>query len=161
MANHCVISQCGIYRYTWWPYDFCDHQPGRFVQFIGLNPSTADEYSSDPTVRRCKQFAKDWGYSGLCMTNLFAFRATDPSVMKAVCEPIGPDNNDRLRGIASVAGIVIGAWGTHGGHLGRDREVVRLLSDVCKLHYLRKTKDGFPGHPLYLPKTLKPVEWHL
>ncbi len=161
MTNHCAMSPCGIYRYTWWPRDFCDHQPGKFVQFIGLNPSTADESRSDPTVRRCMQYARDWGYAGLCMTNLFAFRATDPADMKRAASPVGPENDERLSGIAAVAGIVIGAWGTHGGHLGRDREVVRLLSGVCQLHYLRKTQAGFPGHPLYLPKSLTPIAWQL
>ena len=47
----------------------------------GLNPSTADENKDDPTIRRCNSFANDWGYGGLCMTNLFAYRATDPSVV--------------------------------------------------------------------------------
>lgn len=28
-----------------------------------------------------------------------------------------------------------------------------------KLHYLRLTKDGHPGHPLYLPADLRLVEW--
>ena len=69
---------------------------------IGLNPSTADEVTDDPTVRRCINYAKAWGYAGLCMTNLFAYRATDPVVMKAVAEPIGPDNDRYLAECANV-----------------------------------------------------------
>lgn len=49
---------------------------------IGLNPSTADEYQDDPTIRRCIGYAKAWGHGGLVMLNLFAFRATQPGDMK-------------------------------------------------------------------------------
>jgi len=49
--------------------------------FIGLNPSTADETSDDPTLTRCINYAKYWGFGGVCMANLFAFRATKPSAM--------------------------------------------------------------------------------
>jgi hypothetical protein len=28
-----------------------------------------------------------------------------------------------------------------------------------ELHYLRLTKDGHPGHPLYLPASLHPIAW--
>lgn len=35
--------------------------------------------------------------------------------------------------------------------------LVRLL--VPGLHYLRLTKDGHPGHPLYLPASLRPAAW--
>jgi len=45
-----------MYRYTLtqrWSDD-------PLVQFIGLNPSTADENADDPTIRRCKAFAKSW-----------------------------------------------------------------------------------------------------
>ena len=28
---------------------------------------------------------------------------------------------------------------------------------IPALHYLRKTADGHPGHPLYLPKILTPT----
>lgn len=125
--------------------------------FIGLNPSTADETLDDPTIRRCIAFAKAWGYGGLCMANLFAFRATDPAVMKAHPAPIGPENDMKLTMLAVDAGIVIAAWGAHGTHLGRGERVKHALA--AKLHYLRLTKDGHPGHPLYLPKTLTPQLW--
>jgi len=36
---------------------------------IGLNPSTADENENDPTITRCINFAKSWGYGGVCVTN--------------------------------------------------------------------------------------------
>jgi hypothetical protein len=121
--------------------------------FVGLNPSTADETLDDPTIRRCIGFAKDWGYSGLCMTNLFAFRATDPAKMLAAQDPVGPDNDKVLQELAQNAGVVVAAWGTHGAHLKRDAHVRSLLT---RLHCLRLTKAGFPGHPLYLPKNLTP-----
>lgn len=90
-----------------------------YAMFIGLNPSTAGDVEDDPTIRRCIQFAKDWGYGALCMTNLFAFRATDPAVMKSYSEPIGSDTDAVLAELAKNAGVVVAAWGNHGKHLGR------------------------------------------
>ncbi|MEP0894347.1 DUF1643 domain-containing protein [Leptolyngbya boryana FACHB-1624] len=84
--------------------------------FVGLNPSTADETHDDPTIRRCTKFAKDWGYSGLCMTNLFAYRATDPKEMIASVDSIGLENDQYLLEYAARAGIVVAAWGNHGTH---------------------------------------------
>ena len=121
--------------------------------FVGLNPSTADETIDDPTIRRCRGFAKDWGYGSLCMTNLFAFRATEPSEMKRVGQPVGEDNDLTLRKLAAGAGIVIAAWGVHGVYRSRNRIVKRLIP---KLYCLGKTKDGHPKHPLYLPKNSTP-----
>ena len=59
---------------------------------IGLNPSTADETTNDPTVRRCIGFSRRWGFAGLEMLNLFAFRATDPRVMLRAFNPVGARN---------------------------------------------------------------------
>ena len=123
---------------------------------MGLNPSTADETQDDPTIRRCQGFARDWGYGGLVMANLFAFRATDPAVMKQAADPVGPDNDEHLLQLASTCPLVVAAWGTHGQHLGRDHQVRELTPN---LHCLRLTKEGYPGHPLYLPKSLTPVRW--
>src|SRR4051794_22888220 len=89
-----IFSDCRKYRYVLWR-DWTDLLIGDqgYAQFICLNPSTADEVQNDPTIRRCIQFAKDFGCSALCMTNLFAWRDTDPKAMMKVPEPVGPDND--------------------------------------------------------------------
>ena len=105
-------------------------------------------------MRRCVQFARDWGYGALCLANLFAFRHTSPAAMKAHPEPVGPDNDAVLVELASEAGVVVAAWGAHGGHLDRQAAVLGLIPRV---QCLSRTKAGFPGHTLYLRKTLTPV----
>lgn len=151
MKKATTFSPCRTYRYSLWREWIGGDG---FAMFVGLNPSTADETQDDPTIRRCIAFAKAWGYSGLCMTNLFAFRATDPLVMKRRSDAVGPENDHHLLALSKDAGVVVAAWGAHGTHQGRDAEVKLLLPN---LHYLRLTRDGHPGHPLYLPKTLVPI----
>lgn len=155
MEKSATFSPCRKYRYTLWRH-WSNSFVSRYAMFIGLNPSTADENKDDPTIRRCIGYAKDWGYTGLCMTNLFAFRATLPDNMKSAEDPIGPDNDQALINVAECAGVIVAAWGVHGSHLGRDQEIRKIIS---RLSYLKLTKEGFPGHPLYLPKKLKPVPW--
>jgi hypothetical protein len=125
---------------------------------IGLNPSTADETLDDPTIRRCVGFAKRWGFSGLSMTNLFAWRDTQPAGMKAAVDPVGPDNDGWLLNCASGAGRIIAAWGNHGSHLGRDRAVVRLLAGG-ELLCFQMNEDGSPAHPLYMPGDINPIPY--
>ena len=155
MNKTATFSPCRKYRYTLWR-QWNSMFSSDYAMFIGLNPSTADENNDDPTVRRCIRYARDWGYAGLCMTNIFAFRATLPSDMMAVKNPIGDDNNNILIESAKNVGIVVAAWGTHGSYLGRDKEVIKMIP---YLTYLKLTKVGFPAHPLYLPKILKPIEY--
>jgi hypothetical protein len=150
-----TFSPCRAYRYSLWRK--WGPEQGGYAMFVGLNPSTADETLDDPTVRRCIAFAKDWGYSGMLMTNIFAYRATDPEVMKAVSEPVGQENDDTLRRLAQGAGVVVAAWGVHGTHIGREEAVRALLPGI---HCLKLTKYGAPGHPLYLKKTLVPIPFN-
>jgi hypothetical protein len=151
VTRETIFSPCRIYRYALWREWIGGDG---YVMFVGLNPSTADEILDDQTIRRCIAFAKAWGYGGLYMTNLFAFRATKPKDMKVVDDPIGPENDLYLMALAEEAGVIVAAWGANGTHRGRDAEVRRLLPT---LHCLSLTKDGHPGHPLYLLKTLTPV----
>lgn len=157
LERSATMSACRQYRYSLWRnWRGLLSEANGYAMFVGLNPSAADETTDDPTIRRCISFAQTWGYEGLCMTNLFAFRATYPADMLAAVDPIGPANDQTLRGLAEDAGVIVAAWGVHGSHRGRDADVLAMLPS---LHYLRLTKAGYPGHPLYLPKTLTPAEW--
>jgi hypothetical protein len=142
-----VLSSCRHYRYCLWRE--WDAMNSSYAVFVGLNPSTADEVKDDPTIRRCADFARRWGYGALCMVNLFAYRATSPAAMKAHASPIGADNDRWLVDCAKDAGVVVAAWGMHGSHLQRDEAVRRLLPG--KLSCLGRTKKKrHPKHPLYV-----------
>lgn len=159
-----VFSADGRYRYTLrrdMAHDlFAPARPCHAVNFVMLNPSTATETSDDPTVRRCTAYARRWGYSSLVVTNLFAYRATDPSVLKFVTDPVGPDNDRHISEVAARAVLVVVAWGNHGGYLGRDEAVLRLLAGAGKVpHCLAVTRAGRPGHPLYLRAYAVPVPY--
>lgn len=134
-------------------------QQPAYVMFIGLNPSTADETADDPTIRRCRWFARSWGYGAMCMTNLFALRATDPKSMMAEADPIGPDNRMTLLTIAARAALIVACWGVHGAHLCRDISVLAMLEPYVQLHHLGLTLDGHPKHPLYLSRLTRPQKW--
>lgn len=147
-AGPASFSPCGRFRYTlervWepsWPR----------IAWIGLNPSTADEQALDPTLRRVLAFSNGWGYGRFTMLNLFAYRATRPIEMKLAQDPIGPENDEHIRRVARDSRLVIAAWGTNGGHRGRDEEVVELLRGVgCYVGCLGTTQQGHPRHPLYI-----------
>lgn len=152
-VSNAIFSPCRKYRYILWRRWGEDWQ-SNYVMFIGLNPSTADETQDDPTIRRCIKFVKDWGYSGLCMTNLFAYRATNPKDMLAAPDPVGEENDKYLAPYSAKARIAIAAWGNHGTHLGRYLQVKAMIPN---LYCLKLTASGMPRHPLYLPQTLTPI----
>jgi hypothetical protein len=129
----------------------------RYVNFIMLNPSTADEYTNDRTVAKCVKFAKSWGYDALYVTNLFAYRSTDPKALKRVQDPVGPENDYYIEEIARDASLIICAWSRYGDWFRRSAQVKRILADA-ELHYLKLT-DVEPHHPLYLPDDSKPTLW--
>lgn len=139
-----------LYRYQLWRiWD----ETKRPALFIGLNPSTADENIDDPTIRRCIDFARQWGNGGLIMTNLFAYRSTDPKELRCIADPVGQDNDDWLVASHKKAGITVLAWGNGGTYLNRGAIVTSMLPGATRL---KITKQGQPQHPLYLPKTTRP-----
>ena len=151
MTRETILSACRTYRYCLWrEWDMLNPT---YAVFVGLNPSTADETADDPTIRRCVSYAMSWEYGALCMVNLFAYRATDPEQMKAQADPVGVENDRYLLQSSKNAGVIVAAWGVNGAHMGRNVVVNQLLTG--RLHCLSKTKEGHPGHPLYLKKNLK------
>ncbi|MGI9315705.1 MAG: DUF1643 domain-containing protein [bacterium] len=146
-----VFSKSGRYRYAVWrTWDLALSN----VLFIGLNPSTANAYRDDPTLRRCVDFAQNWGYGGVCIANLFALCATDPMALFQARDPVGPANNDWITKLVNESGIVVAAWGNLGCYKDRALKVRKLIAKPC--FCLRTNITGEPAHPLYLPKSLQP-----
>lgn len=147
-----VFDATGHYRYwltrTWNPQ-------GPAVNFIMLNPSTADQFRLDATVTRCLHFAIRWGFGTLVVTNLFAWRSTDPSALHRVPDPVGPENNRFLLQGAEKSSLQVAAWGLHGSLQQRDQAVMQLLRSY-PLTVLGVTKHGYPRHPLYLRSEATP-----
>lgn len=152
-----VYSDCERYRYTLtrtWDPD------GRKALFVMLNPSTATEVQNDPTVERCERRARALGFGAFRVTNIFAWRDTDPKKMRAARDPVGPENDAAISEGAHWADQVICAWGAHGDHLGRGRHVEALLRATgLPLFHLGLTKAGHPMHPLYISYEKQPERW--
>ncbi|MBB2841307.1 UNVERIFIED_ORG: hypothetical protein GGE64_005089 [Rhizobium etli] len=132
-----------------------------------LNPSDADHKRNDPTVREMIWFAKLWGYGGILIVNLHAWRSPSPKEMMKAADSIGPrcdEYIDRAFIIARHQNTpALVAWGNGGDYLGRDmwfkdharRQLVNL---VC----LGLNKEGFPKHPMArgvhrIPRDQQPI----
>jgi len=151
--KNATFSDCRKYRYglsrTW-------NGKKKTILFIGLNPSTANKKIDDPTIRRCINYAQNWGYGSLLMVNLFAYRATMPSELKNVKNPIGNDNDLQIIELSKKADIAVAAWGNEGTLLNRDKEVKKILPNLM---CLKINKSGQPSHPLYQKKDLKLIKY--
>lgn len=149
MNQDAVISDCGKYRYLLTRPSELEYPDRGTALFIMLNPSTADASIDDPTIRRCRGFAKRWGCNGIVVANLYAFRATNPKELNQVDDPIGPLNDDYLRNLLQEHETVVCAWGANAKQDRVDwflNQAHRLTSFVC----LGVTKRNQPKHPLYI-----------
>lgn len=177
-----TISLCGNYRYRLWRewrlfpenaqwnmwtdddgspvLDGAGEQIGEPLScvFVMLNPSTADGEQDDPTIRRCITFAKRERFDRLEVVNLFGWRATSPRDLLAVGperDPVGYENQRHVGRSLDHAGLIICAWGAHGGHLGQDETMMGWIEsrnyNGAPVMALGVTAQGFPKHPLYIP----------
>jgi hypothetical protein len=149
-----VISQCGAFRYSltrqW-------DARRKKIMFLMLNPSTANGMQDDPTIRRCVNFAESWGYGGIIVGNLFAFRSKSPDDLLYADDPIGPDNIDHLQNMARVCDVIVCAWGN--SRIIRRMELIRPdykpLQALENLAFIKLNGDGTPAHPLYIHSNAK------
>jgi hypothetical protein len=126
---------------------------GPRVGFVMLNPSRADAFVDDPTIRRCIGFARSWGYGSLEVVNLFAYRATKPTDLFEAMDPVGVENDRYLKTLASRVERVVLAWGNWGRIQGRSQIALALFLGTPNLYCFGWTKLGEPCHPLYLKST--------
>ena len=140
------FSRGKLWRYALWR-EWARPTLDTTIAFIGLNPSTADATTNDPTVTRCINFAKQWGFARMLMLNAYALRSTDPKGLWQAADPIGPDNDAALKRYASQAALHVVCWGVN-CRSDRERAVLEVLSRP--VYCLGTTSFGRPKHPLYL-----------
>lgn len=147
------FSEDRQYRYCLWRiWDV--EKP--FVMFVGLNPSTANEIKSDPTITRIKGIAEKNGYGGFYMMNLFGIVSADPKVLKSHANPIG-ENNGWLEEISVKCQDIVFCWGAFKEAKERAKEVIAMFPNA---YCLGKNKDGSPKHPLYLLGNTIPIKFN-
>ncbi|MBB6452576.1 hypothetical protein HNQ94_001021 [Salirhabdus euzebyi] len=131
----------------------------RKVAFIMLNPSVADYKICDPTLNRCVNFAKAWGYGSMKIVNLFAYITPNPAQLLEVAEPVGKENDRFIEEVISTSDEIVYAWGTKNFDLlGRGTYIQNLLKENNPKCIL-KSRDGYPRHPLYLQKDLRLINY--
>lgn len=153
-----IISACGTYRYqlSREPHDlYATCGPALFIM---LNPSTADAALDDPTIRRCRGFAKAWDCAGIVVANLYALRATNPNDLLVHADPVGPDNDMHLAAMIREHETVVCAWGAN-AKPERVALVSKMFHRLSRPMCLGTTKDGAPRHPLYIRADQPLINW--
>lgn len=145
-----TISTCGLFRYelvrTW---GFGEG----LLALIMLNPSFADDKKDDPTVSAAVVMAKRWGFGGLIIGNLFAWRSSSPKNLRDAFEAqvaVGIDNDVHLRSIINASSQVMVGWGGEGDrYMERVKQVDHLIRHLNKMpRCIGTTNTGQPKHPL-------------
>jgi hypothetical protein len=144
----------GEYRYRLWRV----WSEAPCLGVIMLNPSTADAEQDDPTIRRLCRFARRDGFGGIQVLNLFAYRATDPAVLKEAVDPVGERNDSHIESVCRSLEMVVCAWGAHPAARERAFQVQRLLLPLraawgTQFRCFGLTQGGHPKHPLYVPSS--------
>jgi len=147
MERGAAFSRDRQYRYRLWR-TWDSTRPA--VLFIMLNPSRADEHRDDPTIRRCINFAHSWGYGGLYVGNLFAYRSTVPKELLVCEDPIGKANRRHLKAMSQCCTAIVCGWG--------NKPIIDKLQPRIKslgrlglpLYTIDLSCHEVPKHPLYL-----------
>lgn len=153
-----IFSRSGknryVLRYRW--------AKGPLLVWFMLNPSTANEGKSDPTITRCINFSKANGYGGLIVVNSEPLVSTDSKGIRGVLSPTADLYNRRfIRQVARRHTTVVAAWG---GFCKRSAVSMRKeLRDFGFTHVLclGTTKAGQPKHPLYLNSKTELRPWKI
>jgi hypothetical protein len=152
MMKDALITEDTIYRY--WLSRIWNEDKPRII-FIMLNPSTADHMIDDPTIKRVIQFSMDWGYGGVYVVNLYAYRSTKPKGLETTSDPVGPENRKHILTLIQNKELkvdrVVYAWGNGEKEPDLLREIVK--EPFC----IALSKKGIPRHPLYLKGDLQPT----
>jgi|SRR5688572_18446770 len=152
-----TFSQDRVYRYELGRVLSGVRYPDRLIVWIMLNPSTADEFKEDPTIRRVISFSAKWGFGKIMILNMFAFRSPIARKLVGHPDPVGPDNDYYILKHSLDAHLIVVGWGNWGRLHQRSTQIRKLLP--FPLSCLGVTASGHPKHPLYLPNESRLEVW--
>lgn len=176
MYRAAAISACKRYR----THLVRRWGPGARLVVCMLNPSRADAELDDPTILALILFAMAWGYGGIEVINLRAWRTSSPRDLFAAeadgIDTIGPDNEASWYGMRTYARCnnlpILVAWGNNApaadvarfsDFFGRTAfGVVPTVQLIC----LGTTARGAPIHPAArgkhrVPRDQQPIHYQL
>ena len=123
---------------------------------IGLNPSTATQEKSDPTIARVQKVAQNNGFDGFVMLNLYPVRATDYRTLPSkVDKEAFSENLKRIQAVVSSEEkpTLWAAWGEsilhHDFFVHACIELFSRLKghEVSWVRFGNMTMSGHPRHP--------------
>ena len=127
---------------------------------IGINPSTADPTRLDPTLQSVERIAAGNGFDGFMMLNVYAQRATVPTDLDRVCNPVlHRENIEAFRHVLSLCDGTPTVWAGWGTLIEKRPYLYACLRDMVAVGQEygarwvtagKRSKAGHPHHPLYL-----------
>ena len=150
IKRHALLSKDKKYRYSLkriWNND----KP--IVLFIMLNPSLADNYKDDPTIRRLIKFAKLYGYGGFYVGNLFSYITSYPKELLDKDLMFSKKNIHEIKKMTGLTKDVVYGWGNS------FEEPEWLKQIISNPKCFGKNKNKTPKHPLYLSYNNKLVDY--
>lgn len=127
---------------------------------IGINPSTADPLRLDPTLQSVERVARNNGFDGFMMLNVYAQRATVPTDLDKECNPLlHRENMAAFRHVLSLCGGTPTVWAGWGTLIEKRPYLYACLRDMVAVGQEygarwvtagKRSKAGHPHHPLYL-----------
>jgi hypothetical protein len=133
---------------------------------VGINPSTAEPGSLDPTINLVERTAVRNGFDSFIMLNVYPQRATKPrDLHREIDEILKRENERHIARIVRERSVTL--WAAWGGSLDKRKYLRDALRDIALLPELananwvsrgRDTMAGHPHHPLYVKRnaTLEP-----
>jgi hypothetical protein len=139
-----IFSDDRKYRYALWRIW---NPKLDLLMLIGLNPSTANEISNDPTITRGIVRANQNKFGGFLMANLYGYVSTDPNALLKEGDFVGEFTDYYLNKMINLSSIQLCGWGSFKPVKYRAPFVLGMTKNP---YCLGINADGNPKHPLYI-----------
>lgn len=155
IEEHSDFSEDKRHRYRLWKQWNESGTPSNPCCFCLFNPLPGDSFATDPTLMRCEQFARSWGYDGVMVVCLYPLVT---AFLKDIRESGASKNSDEIVvQEMKKAKIAVAAWGAFPEAVERGRGMLRRLKleevNVMCLQVI----GGFLRTPLGVDPDTKPV----